>query len=620
MSSKFKFVVFGSCLSAHIATRLRKKGFEYLGALRHVRSDVFLNSLDNLGGFTLSESDIKDIIEKPGLDPVRKKKIEDILTQNSKESLNSFVDKVKKSDFVLFDNQYDLARSKFFVKYRNYDHVVSNLGVGALDLKSKNMGVLPDESFKLYGNLYQRILEINPDVRFLFVQYPILDGEDLSPDRKERVRRSVLTSSYRDLWSFLSTPLFKVSVDYASDKNINHFKPKVYDSLSNIVAGIVEKNQSPAGPKVKVLEGFERKVSSPYANLPDRQYWKPAVAEPYPLSINDLYRKKFDIGIEDAVATCGSCFAQHIGKRLDRKGYNYMDVEPIPEKLPTDKAKALGYGIYSARYGNVYTSRQLIQLFERAYGELDFDEVWKDKKGRYVDPFRPNLCGEGYSTADEVLHEQRQHLSNVRRMFETLDVFVFTMGVTETWINRQTGAVYPICPGVTAGTYDPDQHEFVNLDYATILEEMETFLSRLGSVNPNAKVLLTVSPVPLTATAEERHVLLSTMASKSILRAVADQLYRRHAHVDYFPSYDIIMSPPYKSMFFKNNLRSIHEEGVDYVMSHFFAQHRLENEIDSISDGLSALQKSAPPPDSEEDDEAFCDEAFLELERNNTNN
>lgn len=100
----------------------------------------------------------------------------------------------------------------------------------------------------------------------------------------------------------------------------------------------------------------------------------------------------------------------------------------------------------------------------------------------------------------------------------------------------KTGAVYPICPGVTAGTFDPDQYEFVNLDYATILEEMETVLTHLREVNPTAKVLLTVSPVPLTATAEERYVLLSTMASKSSLRAVADQLYRRHAHVDYFLS------------------------------------------------------------------------------------
>ena len=448
----------------------------------------------------------------------------------------------------------------------------------------------------------------------------MLDGEDLNiSGRGERIKRSILTSEFRGSWEFLSTPLYKVGMDHASEKNINHFKPAVYQRLSEVVEEIMEGQQLSDLPNIISLEGFERRYSSPYANLPDRQYWKPAVADPYPLAISDLYRKKFNINIEDGVATCGSCFAQHIGKRLDRKGYNYMDVEPVPANLADEKAKSLGYGIYSARYGNVYTSRQLVQLFERAFGKLSFVEVWQNKEGRYVDPFRPNLCGDGYATSEEVLQEQQQHLKQVRRMFETLDVFVYTMGLTETWINRETGAAYPICPGVTAGTFDPEQTEFINLDYITILEEMETFLSYLREVNPSAKVLLTVSPVPLTATAEERHVLLSTMASKSILRSVADQLYRRHAHVDYFPSYDIIMSPPFKSMFFKNNLRSIHEEGVDYVMSHFFAQHQLEGQsagnLQKSGDSQAPQYPDPAETAEEEDDEAFCDEAFLELER-----
>ncbi|MEK9777275.1 MAG: GSCFA domain-containing protein, partial [Quisquiliibacterium sp.] len=169
------------------------------------------------------------------------------------------------------------------------------------------------------------------------------------------------------------------------------------------------------------------------------------------------------------------------------------------------------------------------------------------------------------------------------------------------------------------------RYAFVTLDYITILDEMETFLSALKEINPGAKVLLTVSPVPLTATAADRHVLLSTMASKSILRAIADKLYQRHAHVDYFPSYDIIMSPPYRGMFFKNNLRSIHEEGVDYVMSHFFDQHRLHSAATAPTIAAAANQTTTPncgtcesADDAEEDDEAFCDEAFLELERNQT--
>ncbi|PKH57900.1 hypothetical protein CXF94_23960 [Halomonas sp. Choline-3u-9] len=616
MSEYKKFLVFGSCLSSHIGVRLKEKGYSFHGALRHVRSDVLLDALSEKGGLSLSDNDVEYLISnlKSGNEDVIKR-CRDQLVQNSNKKLNFFIEKIREADFVIFDNQYDLERKKSEVQINGCNHVVSNFNFNGVKLPFKDLGVLPESKFDSYNNVYDAFRAINPDIKFVFIQYPIVDGEDLvKTGRQKRVKRSESTSLFREQWKFLSTPLYKVGIDYVSERNINHFQPAVYDKLTDVVIDIVRNGEQKNLPNTIDLDGYGKKKLSPYANLPDRQYWKPAVAEPYPLAITDLYRKKFDISIEDGVATCGSCFAQHIGKRLDRKGYNYLDVEPVPADLAKEKAKALGYGIYSARYGNVYTSRQLVQLFDRAFGALSFDEVWQDKAGRYVDPFRPNLCGEGYTSAAEVLEEQQKHLQNVRHMFETLDVFVFTMGVTETWINRQTGAVYPICPGVTAGTFDPNTYEFVNLDYATILDEMETFLSRLREVNLKAKVLLTVSPVPLTATAEERHVLLSTMASKSILRAVADQLYRRHAHVDYFPSYDIIMSPPFKSMFFKNNLRSIHEEGVDYVMSHFFAEHQLEGQ--PVPRDLTATgHETADEAKEEEDDEAFCDEAFLELER-----
>ena len=610
-----KFVIFGSCLSAHVAKRLINSGFELFGVLRQVRSDILVEAIEGKGGFTLTRNDVSEISSYLKNDKKGRKKKK--LDFNTKECFRDFTDGLKKADFVLFDNQYDLERSSGEIIFNGTTHIVSNVDLIKDGISFVDNGVIPIDVIAEYRRFYDALLSVNPEIKVFFVQYPIFSGEESGGGRDFRVSRSFATANKRFEWGFSSTPLYKVKEELRDEDNRNHFKSEVYDALSKKVRDFAL-GESSSTASIEDLE-CSRNKKSPYSSLPDRQYWKPAVADLYPLAISDLYRKKFNINIEDGVATCGSCFAQHIGKRLDRKGYNYMDVEPVPVELAGENAKSLGYGIYSARYGNVYTSRQLVQLFERAFGKLSFDEVWQNKEGRYVDPFRPNLCGDGYATSEEVLQEQQQHLKQVRRMFETLDVFVYTMGLTETWVNRETGAAYPICPGVTAGTFDPDRYEFVNLDYTTILDEMETFLSYLREVNPSAKVLLTVSPVPLTATAEERHVLLSTMASKSILRSVADQLYRRHAHVDYFPSYDIIMSPPFKSMFFKNNLRSIHEEGVDYVMSHFFAQHQLEGQsagnLQKSGDSQAPQHVVTTETAEEEDDEAFCDEAFLELER-----
>ena len=60
------------------------------------------------------------------------------------------------------------------------------------------------------------------------------------------------------------------------------------------------------------------------------------------------------------------------------------------------------------------------------------------------------------------------------------------------------------------------------------------------------------------------------MASKSILRAVADQLASNRQNVDYFPSYEIINSPVFKGAFFEPNQRSVNPHGVNFVMDNFF--------------------------------------------------
>lgn len=100
---------------------------------------------------------------------------------------------------------------------------------------------------------------------------------------------------------------------------------------------------------------------NPYKQLsnPKTAFWKNAVAGAGSFGLSELYKKKFNILETDYVVTAGSCFAQHIGNRLQSSGFNYLDVEPAPCPLDKDEERRLGYGIYSGRYGNIYTARQL---------------------------------------------------------------------------------------------------------------------------------------------------------------------------------------------------------------------------------------------------------------------
>jgi hypothetical protein len=330
-----------------------------------------------------------------------------------------------------------------------------------------------------------------------------------------------------------------------------------------------------------------------------------------------LYKKKFDIGFEDAIVTAGSCFAQHVANGMRRSGYDIIDAEELPDWVPTDLAKEYGYGIYSARYGNIYTSRQLLQLIKDCKsGRVDARDVW-EKDGRFYDALRPSVEPQGLESVEAVLAHRAYHLQRVRNMFDITDVLVFTLGLTETWQRLDGATVYPTCPGVIAGRFDPEIYGFVNLGFLQIYRDMLEVRKRLMAINPDIRFILTVSPVPLTATAAPEHVLVSTIRSKSILRAVCATLTDEFANVDYFPSYEIITSPATRSMFYEPNLRSINAFGVETVMKTFFGRHPPK-----VTEDDPALEHVEVPVDTPrkrgknagigKKDEIVCEEALLE--------
>jgi hypothetical protein len=356
-------------------------------------------------------------------------------------------------------------------------------------------------------------------------------------------------------------------------------------------------------------------ADSPYSGLPDYQFWRRAVERPALEDLDPVVRTNFAIGREDKVATAGSCFAQHIAKALHRDGFTYMVIDADP-KVPVAQAQQRGFGMYSARYGNVYTARQLVQLFDRAHGAFTpLDKAWKRSDGRYVDPFRPQIEPEGFATQAEVVRETRKHLQDVGRLFAELDVFVFTLGLTEAWRRRADGAVFPLAPGVVAGALDRDLYEFVNFDGREVLSDLQAFLLRLRGVNPSARVILTVSPVPLIATYEDRHVLVSTTHSKAVLRAAAGKFAEAARGVDYFPSYEIITGPASRGLYYDDDLRSIRPEGVAHVMKVFF-RHYAPGEGEAAVSPHAAPASRRNPSDAEREasvlDGIVCDEEALD--------
>ena len=345
---------------------------------------------------------------------------------------------------------------------------------------------------------------------------------------------------------------------------------------------------------------------NPYSDLPKSAFWKAGVAQENPYAIEGIYKKKFDIPANAKIATAGSCFAQHISRHLKKNGYNVLDVEPPPPGLAENLHQKFGFSMYSARYGNIYTVRQLLQLSQEVAGELTPQNYIWEKDGRFYDALRPAVEPEGLDSPEDVVEHRQYHLLRVKELFERLDLFIFTLGLTEMWVHKESGTVYPTAPGTLVGDFDEKIFEFQNAQFLPIIGDFNLFQKILNKVRGGKpfKCLLTVSPVPLTATASGRHVLESTTYSKSTLRSVAGQLASNQSHIDYFPSYEIVTNPRMHSTAFADNLRSVREETVEVVMKHFFTEHP------AIKANMTKLDQSQLSIASKEDIQ--CEEEILE--------
>jgi len=314
-------------------------------------------------------------------------------------------------------------------------------------------------------------------------------------------------------------------------------------------------------------------MMNPYTSLPDFHFWRRAVGGVEPFLLDPVVGPRDPIERHQRVATAGSCFAQHIATRLESEGFNYFVTEPGEHLAPEDRRRH-GFGVFSARFGNIYTARQLLQLFREAFGQRPQVRLaWQRNDRRWVDAMRPQVEPDGYPEEGEVHHERDKHLDAVRRMFVECNVFVFTLGLTEAWRSRVDGTVFPLAPGVVAGTHDPELHEFVNFRASEVIADMSDFLREFKGINANARVVLTVSPVPLIATYEARHVLESNTVSKSILRVAADEIAESFEWVDYFPSFEVITGNFNDSAYYEKDYRSINILGVDHAMRCFLRHY-----------------------------------------------
>lgn len=348
----------------------------------------------------------------------------------------------------------------------------------------------------------------------------------------------------------------------------------------------------------------------PYKSAPSISFWSRAVGANFnsaELFVHDRHLIKK----EDKIVSAGSCFAANLVPYLQRCGLKYVRTEHRHRAFSGLTDENLGYDKFSAAYGNIYTARQLLQLLRRCNGRFKpAENQWVTGDG-VIDPFRPGLKYHALSKREFAVL-QDQHYKCTLCAFSQADVFIFTLGLTEAWVSAIDGAVFPACPGTVAGTFDSQKHRFHNFTISEIVSDLVNFIDELRELSPSASVILTVSPVPLAATATGQHVLCASTYSKSVLRCAAQQVCEIASNTYYFPSYEIITGPQAPNIFFEKDRRAVSAAGIEAVMTAFLAHCETDQVSEGGKAGSAREEESATALVSKAMTDAACEEVMVE--------
>ena len=356
--------------------------------------------------------------------------------------------------------------------------------------------------------------------------------------------------------------------------------------------------------------------NNPYLAQPDKAFWSRSVSKDFSaesLGSNDSQYSLFQK--DDLIVSAGSCFASNLIPWIEKEGLEYLRTEELPPQFK-DLPENLGYRNFSAAYGNIYTARHLRQLYEQALGiRVPIEDRWHID-GMVIDPFRPGLAYPAESDAEFDLLKAA-HLRAVLSAFHKATVFVFTLGLTEAWQSKVDGSVFPACPGTISGIFDKEKHEFKNFSVEEISEDLTKFIELLRETNPKVRFIITVSPVPLVATATKSHVLLASTYSKSVLRVVAELVSNQLNDVSYFPAFEIITGPQAPFEYFESDRRNVSEIGVAKVMNSLLQglANSKSNVLDPKVEAKKAMKSKAGRLISEISrriSRAECDEAMMD--------
>jgi len=239
----------------------------------------------------------------------------------------------------------------------------------------------------------------------------------------------------------------------------------------------------------------------------------------------------FSISHSSKVLSMGSCFAQTIGSKM----------------------QAAKFAVLVNPFGTLFHPLNLADFLRQALIQGQMDSLGVvEREGVFVHyAAHSDIKG---STRAELDENYTLQLIRLHQSLKEATHLVLTLGTAWIYQHKEFGRVAN-CHKQPASLFEKKLSSLEEM--ATDLREV---LEKLLHVNPNLKIILTLSPVRHT-----KEGIPENQLSKSLLRVLCAQLEQQLEAVRYFPAYEILVDELRDYRFYKSDLVHPSEEAETYI-------------------------------------------------------
>jgi hypothetical protein len=249
----------------------------------------------------------------------------------------------------------------------------------------------------------------------------------------------------------------------------------------------------------------------------------------------------------------GSCFTEHMYVHFRRCGF-------FAETAP---------------FGILFDLLSIARNLERCLGSEPFElNEFLDSPRGWVHPdFHGSVCAD---SAEELLNIVEALRILGRKQILEADFLFISPGTAFYFADSESGKPVANCHKLPAANFLRKRATFED-----ITATLKNAINRCRQVNPNLKVVLTLSPVK-----HLRDGLVENLLSKSLLRVALSSLEEELEDCYYFPSYELLTEDLRDYRFYSEDMAHPAPVAIDYISDKLFEAMVCDSTQEMVEDAL----------------------------------